>query len=432
MPNNDLTRLLLFNDGEGLTHDDLNDLQQLLLDKVISHHIHGGAFLGRSQSSLLAKTSSEGADPFGPGLPSQADLYSPFIMNGIIRPFDNGGGLPVQTVGSGAFVLENGLLTQRTNPNTPGTAFAESPIMLTMALDDEERTMGDDITANPAPGAGNPRWDTWGVRIGYGTDDNSESRDFKDAITGALSTSVLNKRRRLILETEFVTGPQSATFDMATLSAGFVPLMTLRRPVGEVTSAISVDDIYYHVYPMRLGVEDVMGQDLFYEGVTGSAWDRDVFGRGSLVKGPAGSEALYAVPRTIDGSKRIVAVGVLAADAGNDFSVEIGRYRYSATTGLPTFTSLVDLDAGSGVGNINGSQDGFQMNGEAQWSPTTAKRLPIWGNGTHRGPLFNQTRFGGVPASNTAGLDKLAVRLDPDGNWSSTAEISLVRFYYLY
>lgn len=417
-----------FSDGEGLVHTDLNDLSHMLDSRRLGTDFWNARALGRAQSvNTFQHGNVRGVSLHGSGVQESgllsSRLYVPWPYDGVIRPQ-----AAASAVDPAELFVENGVLVYLENNNMQGTAPDEFGEVAVVTLRDTDHDLGANITGNPAPGAGNPRWDTLGVRLNFETSD-SQTRDFKDAVTGALSTQSQDKAFKLFTDYEYTVGVQSGGYSpSAFATAGQVPLLTIRRPVGE-GATLDPDDFYYHAYPLRLGVEDIPGYELLPAIGT---WGVDTQGQGSLQKSGSGPGSVLAIPRQIHSGCRIVGVGVLGGDWGNDAKVELGLWSY-ATTGVPVFTSRVDLGSATGIGPITGTQDGFQAAGEGDWSSGVPFPLPIWGNGHHRGPLF-VTHAQAYTSSSP--FDKVALRLQERQlgvfEWADLAKIYLVRFYYLF
>jgi hypothetical protein len=409
----------LFNDGEGLTHGDLNEISTKLERKFWEQSMLGGMDLGRAL--FIDFNDAAGLDLFvaGPGNGSTSRAFCPFPYNGPVI-FDDLDKLTWhQRIGAGVF-------GQRWSSNLTGSQpDGSSSVTIMRTMEDSEYDIGDDIKNNAAPGSGDPRWDTWGFLMGYDTGD-SQTRDFEDATTRAKSTASQDKEMLIDVTWDYQLGPQSATFDMATLTANYVPYLTLRRPVGE-GDPFDIDDVYYQAYPMRLGIEDIPGYELHFLGTEGSTWDEDTIGQASLEKISAATGTAYAIPRTMHDGCRLVGLGVISDGWLNDPYIKIGKFGYDSS-GVATFSSIVDV--GSAGGGAITSAAGFAGVGELDWSPSSTKLLPIWGNGMTSGPLFVPHRYD-YGSAKTA-FNKLAVEFSLDTSWAAGDRIKLVRFIYLY
>lgn len=427
---------IIFNDGEALTHGDLNNLQAGLTTEMLEAATDlSGARLG----NVAALAYAVGMDPFLAGGHLRGDamhanrIYTPAPMSGIIIP--NSGTAPT------TLSLGKGILVQRRTASTPGSPVSsdvpsiDTPLVHGMSA--SVRNLVTDITANAPPGGGNSRWDTWGVQLEY--ERATESRNSQDAVTGALSSSSVDKNGTIGINTEFVTGPQSASFDMATLTAGFVPILTKRRPITSDPSPYVPGDFYYHAYPMRLGVETLFPEDARLSGTSylddgTNGWL--VSGGAGIIgtyayKGTPGTGYAYYYPRHMHAGTRLVGVSFLTYSATNSpDSIRLMRVTVDSA-GAAVGTSLVDIDAiHARVGTATST--GWRGVGESDWSSAT-KPLPIWGNGRSYGPLFSDYRrdlsADAVSPYAHAEMDFLALEVQLT---TTRYVMGPVRFYYLY
>lgn len=417
---------MLFNDGEGVDHLDFNDLIHLAEARIQSFLRQQGNDLSQVQDT--GEFGHNQVFPLGIDLHHQSSIekalrgfvYAPYPYDGIIRPQE----VAASPVQESELFVELGLIVYRQNANMTGTKPIEQGEVIACWLGDEDHDLGADLAANAPPGGGDPRWDTLGVRLNYEIED-TEVRDIEDAVTRALSTLAVEKRQNYFTDYEYATGAQQVGYTQATLSAGYVPLITIRRPVADADPH-DPDNFYYNAYPMRLGVEDIVGHDLCI-GSTG--WTFDTLGQCALEKVGAGDGTFYAVPRQMPEGARLVGVGIGLNGAGNDARVDIGTL--GQTAGVPSYTALTgELGAG---GPLSLSVSSWHGIGEDDWSPAPGTPLPIWGNGLPRGPLFSVARKTHTTAT---GFNKLAVRFREEttgvDQWAAGARINMVRLIYLY
>lgn len=410
-----------FVDGEGLVFEDLNNLATKLERKFWEQNHLGGMEAGRATGLSL----TSGVDPYFPGpgimVVSQPNIaYCPFPLNGPLE-------FTSLSKSSGEQTVHPGIFGQQWKAGLTGTApTGISQRVIHRMMEAEEYDIGAGIVANPAPGAGNPRWDTVGMLLGFDTGD-SQTRDFEDAVTRAKTTSSTDKEHLIDVSWEYVTGSQSATYDMATLSTDYVPILTIARPVGE-GGTLNIDNFYYNAYPMRLGIEDVMGYEML-PATTGWTRPGSAF-TGSIEKTATGTGSVLIFPRTMHAGCRLIGFGISGDVWGMSPYIYIGEYDYDySADGAPGFTSIVDVSDNGITNGIDGLLAGFQGVGEVNWSPTN-KPLPIWGNGLTAGPLFVPERKN----YSSAGSDfsKLAVKVVSNGNWTGGDKIYFARFFYLY
>jgi hypothetical protein len=316
---------ILYNDGEGIDYTDFNEQQYLMERKLYEQCLLGAGLGGYTQ---IDYDSSQGLDPYTVLVKSGLRIdrcYNPFSYFGPMR-------MDSLVRASGNMFFEQALLAQKYNSGVHTQPTGAGDVLARVA-GAEEFDVGDWLNTNGAPGAGNDRWDTLGVLIDY-EEGESESRDFEDAVTRAPSSTSQDKQMRYKWTLEMVQGSQTATYDMATLTTGYVPILTVARPAAE-PSPLDIDDFYLNTYPMRMGFEDVMGADAYKVGA--SAWADDTTGYGSVVKNGAGAGELYFVPKTMHAGCRLIGVGVCRKGCNIDAHIEVGNYNHSSATGIPTF-----------------------------------------------------------------------------------------------
>lgn len=449
MANNDLNRKLNYSDGEGLEHTDLNRQQHLLDAKVIEAYSHlSGGFLGNvfnlgqatgKENAILSALS--GTDPKGL-IPSNV-MLDPFPLSG---PFS---GLDV----TGDLFVQRGILGQAHNANMAGTRPDGSPDQIFIALDDEGGTPALNIqpflVSNTAPAAGDPRWDVYAIRLGYGTD-NSIARDFKDAVTQALSSTATDKDHVIVAAEEYQTGAVSATYNpttaIAALTAGFVPCMIIRRRAG-TGSTVNADDFHYLGFPMRLGVEDVMGYEghfggnVVYDSASAFAPHADATNPGGKASFQTTSLASTVdfFPRSMHMGCRLVGVAVSGNGFDQSFRLSLVRHDYDAA-GVQTATIIADLDDASSSGRIasltpGGIQYSNGIGSDPDWAVPTSTRFatpgyPIWGNGQTFGPTADDV----ARSIGTKAHSKLGLRISEESGQTFDASdfINFIRFVYLH
>ncbi len=167
----DAYRDLLFNDGEGITHGDLNNARAFLgarlFDQIMEHHAGASAVLTTDPDLW----SEQGED---------TDLTS------LIYTLTGGDGVLKQGSSATKIGTYGGTIFQKI-----ATADGEEASFIPYTLGENEF----DLTI----GAGHAtlkRIDIVQVKLEY-VEGDSESRDYKDAITGALTTTTPDKTRRV-------------------------------------------------------------------------------------------------------------------------------------------------------------------------------------------------------------------------------------------
>lgn len=248
----DAYRDLLFNDGEGITHADLNNARAFLgarvFDQLIEHEAGAAAVIG--------------TDP---------DLWSvqgeDTVLTSLVYTLTGGDG--VLKVGSAATKIGTygGTIFQKI-ANADGEEANFIPF--TMGAGEFDLTIG-------AGDATNPRIDIVQVKLEY-VEGGSESRDFKDAVTGALSTTTPNKTRRAQATFSLKAGTPAATPTYPAPDAGYAVLGAVRVP-ATWTTGVEPDYTYAGgttakirqcSIPLKTHSVTVMGSEMDTEGAGGA------------------------------------------------------------------------------------------------------------------------------------------------------------------
>lgn len=406
---------VLFNNGEGLDEADLNRINAEWMKEM---YTRGALDISELNAVLnMGYNTGQGASLMSTAVYNIASTIL-MTMSPKALPIANG------SVRTDLNILSRThTIAKARGAGVGGPYFTNEGQLNILTLDEDQVN----FTLGAAP-ATNPRWDT--VFLDLDTENrDSVARDFKDASTLALSSSAQNKTRGRLLSGQVVAGTEAATPDFPSGATGEVPWVSVKRTVGESTP-LPKQMFAYHAYPPRLAVEDVLGQDMIRIG--SGLWSTDTLGFGSSEhSGGVGTADLIAVPKRMNAGCRLIGVGIHTdmAASPQDHAVQVGQFQYQLASG-PTFTSLVDIGSGSPMGL---SQDGFQFASERDWSVSTGIRLPIWGNGGHYGPIFNEEAH---DFTSTASLfEKLAVKVSngpSSTTWNAGDRVCLVRFIYLY
>jgi len=415
---------VLFNDGEAIEPEDHNLMQQRMFAHLSELAQTGGMYLPSNMSPALGV----GVSPYAPGslgssLMDDDRIYAPNLNAGPVF------------LNTDTAQVRGGPVVQQVNGSTPGTQPTGNPGYMARLLDG---SLEYDIEANlpAAPGGGDPRWDTVGIRLGF-EDGDSQSRDFQDAVTRANSTQSLDKQRRITAEFEVQQGAQQTAYTTAALSAGFVPLITKRRPVGE-SQPWDEEDWYYHAFPTRLAVERITGFDLGIESLTSggaAGWETNRTNSALIAPiiqktgGAVEAASVVAYPRVMNAHCRLLAVGFSANGTFyTDLTNVTVRGQVVGTSGGASSYNTYYTD--TTVAGYAGGYNGFVMD--------NATQLPVWGNGTTRGPLIDLARPDFTPGypgingygSNAGRLQMLFISLN--GTFTVGAGITAVDLIYAY
>lgn len=229
MSTTDLFSQILYNDGEGLTADDLNGSQRFLgaslFDQVLEK-LAGAVSL----SSIIEPT-------FG----GQNGADAPSLWAYALTP---GGAYLRAGSGNDKIQIAPGTLLQKI-----ANADGEAPTLVPFAFaGTEEWTI--------SAGGTNPRVDLLQMKLEY-VEGGSETRDFEDSATRAKSTTTPNKRRRVQATLSVKSGTAAASPTIPDPDAGCVPVgmalvgstwtsataPTFGADLGAGTNALSVHDL---------------------------------------------------------------------------------------------------------------------------------------------------------------------------------------------
>lgn len=263
-----------FNDGEGIDYADFNNLQKYLRSEMWDSVV--GPIARVVESDVYPSTSH---------LYCMGNAGHP-TYDGTGRDFGNAAGTIIQKV-------------------TAGVPTGDTPLYLPYHLATDEIFTA--VGALAANSSGSDRYDTIQVKIDA-VEDGSESRDFKDATTLALSTTTPNKKYNTRLTASIKSGATEQAPD-----AGYVKWAVIKVPNGATN--LTRANIYDYRMPVGLHVVDVFGRDCRY---TASEW---TLIDGIAIAAPASTaRTAYAIPRYPSGlGSRLVRVGL----TGNKYGTPV-------------------------------------------------------------------------------------------------------------
>lgn len=201
---------VLFNDGEGVVHTDVNNVQRfansLLLDAVV------GPLCG-----------TEGAG--GP-------------LDSVCYAIKNGGAVYAHGSNAREVRFQEGTILVAAGTSTPdGNAPNLRPFYMTE----------DDVSTKQRPVATvNPRWDILSVRIAESSGD-SATRHFKDAVTGALTSQSIAKRLNWTATFTWTQGTEDASPTEPSTPAGDVKICAVKITPAMTTFNSDTDMRDYRV-----------------------------------------------------------------------------------------------------------------------------------------------------------------------------------------
>jgi hypothetical protein len=255
-----------FNDGEGLDYRDLNNVQRFLSSQLWDCAIGTEARVEERDQSI----------------------------SGALVCVGNGG-YPYVVGVSMDVAIAAGVIVHFTTSTIDGT----TPIMIPYRLTNAEYSFT--IAASHAT---LERYDVIQARI-IADPGTSETRDFKDATTGVLSSQTFNKRLNSVCTMSVVTGTNAAvgTATEPSVTSGYVKLATVY--VAPTVTSIAKSAIRDYRLPSKLTVVDVMANQAAYDEadwVVGTA--------GEIVAGAAPSDVRFFPPPIHWESGRLIAVGL--------------------------------------------------------------------------------------------------------------------------
>lgn len=288
----DLYKGKLYNDGEGLTHGDLNDARAWALAQALDQtfaHLLGQLQTGLKDPDMIGEN---GGEPAG-------------NMLGVIYTMTGGEAILWADVGGGVTDVK---ITGGTIFQKLAAANGNEAQFLAHTIRDNEHTL-----AIAAGDATNPRIDIVQVKLEY-VNGGSESRDFKDAITGALSSTNVNKTRRVQATISIKQGTPAATPTYPAPDAGYALLGAVRVPAtwaggftpdgtGSASAGLRQCSV-----PLRIQAI-TQSMDEGVQVLSASNWSK--VDAGVTASGGAGTDLIVWCPHASH-AKRIVGVAITA------------------------------------------------------------------------------------------------------------------------
>lgn len=263
-----------------------------------------------------------------------------------------------------------------------------------------------------------PRIDVVEIKIEY-VNGSTESRDFKDATTGVVTTTTPSKKRTARITYQIKEGTPGATPAYPTVTAGFKAMCAVYVPAlhNAAHDAANIRDLRW---PMKLKTYDVPAHLMNRYGA--SPWTLNT--TDFHVTAGAGASFLYVFPPSTSKNERLIGVGLYAEPNGTSTAV-LERQTYDG--GIPTLTSLCNLNANDELmpsGDIAGYRTITAVEMMGNMTGFTGTRAantrigtPLWMNGTTGGTLNQRTTNGG----NTTAV---AIKLSGDAS-----KVWFLRFY---
>lgn len=201
----DSYKRVYFNDGEGLTFGDLNDIQTFIQSQLWDGFYQRSA-PGLVKSAVGTMTGAAGYD-FDLSGTNATDVSTAhaFALKG-------GAAYPVVGSGNNKVKITPGTLFQKV-----GTTDGSTPTFLPYTF-----TGAEEVTIANGD-ATNPRVDLVLMRLELVAND-SQTRDFKDATTGVVTSNSMSKKHRVQCTLTVLAGTPAAVPTFPTVTAGYVPI----------------------------------------------------------------------------------------------------------------------------------------------------------------------------------------------------------------
>ncbi len=376
---------VLFNDGEGIEYGDLQLAQQFVVAGLWE------TLLGRIGEGTAPSVNLQGIwyGDAGVAIPAGSAMQVQLLAGMMALPAADAGTY---------------------NPSPIGGA--------TPALSDESQIvpywLPSTFVTHAVGHATLPRWDTLVVTVEW-VDDSPETRDFKDAVTGAISSSSLNKRRTAVLTKTVLQGTPGASPTLPTIPSThrYVPVYSVYVPATH-NAVFTADQLIDHRFPAAGGVAEVYAADVWNRGAYTGTWTIQTGGAfGAMNASGSGATLLFApvLPR----GALITGIEVVGGDVSGTSSVECRRVTGS---GYGSSAGGVSLGSPSSVGS---AAAGSIVTTAITPSSTTQGLVHTW----LRENGYSTTQPGS--ATGNASLTRAALKFTAGG---ANDRVTLVRFYY--
>jgi hypothetical protein len=331
---------VLWNDGEGITITDLNDMQRFVRAQLWEQLVGGKLHDNTEEFDPASVTGSANLACYSIG----------------------GGGAPYSDGTTRVITLRDGIILQKVSTTYNGSdpAFLAfrcpsiaSPIQFTTAVGD----------------ATNPRIDLCCVRLEVEAADaaDNQTRDFEDS-GGAVTSQTFVKRRKVKITTQLVAGTPAASPVEPSVPANYVKVAAIFVPANHNTSHAQANITDYRV-------PHGIASSITYTFDNGTGVNVESGWAGAITSGGIQSGAASEVVRVFPMppghyNARLLQIGTLGNLSG--CTVQLVRRHHDIANGSNTDTVIQDL---SSTGLTNGNN---QFNAV---SPT----FPVWANGYPNG-----------------------------------------------
>lgn len=410
----DLYADVLYNDGEGITHGDANNARAFLGARLFDQ------LLARLTGNLAAAedpdiTAEGGNDP---GLTSLA-----YTLHG-------GECVIAQGSSSTKVKLLPGTILQRTAAAADG---AEAKMLAyTIRAGDVDLTIG-------AGHATLNRIDIVQMKLEL-VDGDSESRDFKDAVTGALSTITPDKTRRVQATFSIKAGTAAATPTYPAPDSGYVMVASVYVP--DTWAANFTDDqggydsssaiLHQCTVPLNVEAYTVRPHEMDVSQATNWAVDAGAPGAATGYMKASGAATNLRVHCPAAGhTKRIVGIEIVASWVTSAV-VELTTYHVGLlgwtknTNGTFVLTSTLASVGAGDIGRL--AHLGHIADASPASEPSAANGPigdPIWARGGRSGPAARRIERAGGTINDATWAERAALEIDA----GDTSAIYEVTFY---
>lgn len=405
---------ILWNDGEGIEHGDLNVTSRYPEARLFDQVIRATAGNARAATDQLAQLTVSPA-PF---------LYALGGGQGYIVP----GAVALQTTVRGGVIFQQVGGVDGNAPTFLPYTMVDGSFTLTHAIGD----------------ATNPRIDVIEVKLEL-VDSDTATRDFEDATTEALTTSTPAKTRRVFATFQIKAGTPAASPTYPALTAGFAALGAVLVPATHNAVFTALAHMRDLRLPLRVRHVDVFPADFVSDGSTWSHSPNTALAthlqRYTLAQSLDGT---FAVPCPLAASHRVIGFGLYGrflATAARE--VKLVRQQIVDPGSQTTFpetailTELADLSAAL-LGASSTSWKWTSVGMDALEAALAAGPSParngsnlgdgVWGNGLHAGPSYE---FMDVDPLPTDSLYRLVATVRCSTGVAENCGVVLARWYYL-
>lgn len=326
-----------FNDGEALVLSDMHDMQRFLKAMVFDQGFGASPRLDLMDSGFPTATLSSFA------LTPHAGSAYP-TPNATVRGITNTAGMVYQWVSTGAPDGEE--------CNLLGYQLAADELVSTFA----------------ANASGNPRIDALCIKLSYDDAQDSQTRDFQDAVSGALSSQTMDKKRRTVCAVTTVTGTAAATPTIPSAPAGYCVFAYAYIPNG-FASVLGHGNLWDNRMPMRVGSARTYARS----GLSASGWTLSANGY-NWTNSAATSHLYLPFPR--GGECRILGVNFFVQSIiGTGAVAKLGRIDIRQTS-LQASSDLIGTTTGQETMN-----DPFSSIRTPMYLGKNGNGPAYWGNG---------------------------------------------------